>query len=204
MKADETALGSLERALSAEPLRSDVMEITVNGHPAKLQFVELSQTRYDQLRGEAIRWTEELRRENEDNGEWREAQVDLDAIRANRTDILALWAAMVDPDTDGPACSLEWLEKRMPPDVQEFLATAFAAWKQGISPDGVTQEIVEALIEDVKKKRQEPGLPAWLWTQYGYQRLLASVLYLVDLLSIYQSDASSGTSSGEDTPTEPP
>lgn len=199
------AIGSLEQALSADPLLSPELVWEVAGREVRVIFRELPQAQIDRLRMAAIQYVEQERARREGDGaSWRDVQSDLDVLRANRLDLLMLHAAMLDPRTMGPACSLEWLEKRLSPELQEHLARAYHQWVQGISPDAVTTEMVDHIFEEVKKKRDDPMLPVWLWTRCGYRMLTGCMLYMADLYENYRTAQSSGTESGRPEPTRPP
>jgi hypothetical protein len=164
--------------LDCAPKLSDPVELEINGYKTAVVFRELPQSMIDKLRAQSIAHWEIERRRRESEGEWRDVQTDLDSLRANRLDLLMLKAACLDPQSHKPAFSLEFLENKLTPDAQEFLAIKYEEFRQGLSPDRVTPELVDAFIEDCKKKDL-----AELWTRYGFCIAAHSAIYLVDQLS---------------------
>lgn len=178
---DRTAAapGSLEVALSADPIESPVLELQIGERKAKVRFRQLSQTVRDKLYFRAIQWAEERRRQYEDGGEWRATDQELRTLRRHRMDLLVLHASMVDPDSGGPACSLDWLEKRLDPELHTYLAGKLQEFGESLSLDHVTPEAIDAFISAVKKNEGDPEL---LWTLFGSRIPFACALYLVSQL----------------------
>lgn len=192
----------LEALLSLEPILSDPIKVEFGGQSAYVMLREVPNDMKNRLKAAAIQHVEDdrVRREKESGNEWREVSTDLDVLKAEEQDLRILHAAMLDPKTKGPAVSLETLRFHLGSNLQEHLGQKYAEFEQGINPDGATEELIESLIEDVKKNADL----AWLWTQYGSLTALRCVQYLVARQEQFQIELSSGISSGETQPSSKP
>jgi hypothetical protein len=178
---------TLEEALNADPVMSEILEITVRGVPVRVQFRELPTTMVDKLRMAAIQYVEDQRRKKEQkgDGEWRDAQMDIDVLRANRLELLMIHAALVNPDSGGPACTLASLEGGIEIDVLEYLGEKWEEFKTGIDPDYLDEDAIKVILDEGRKKNWDP---VWLWTHCGFKRLTGLVAYLDGRLSSYQTE----------------
>ena len=192
----------LEALLSLEPILSDPIKVEFGGHTAHVVLREVPNDMKNRLKAAAIQHVEDdrCRREKESGNEWREVSGDLDVLKAEEQDLRILHAAMLDPKTRGPATKLETLRFHLGSNLQEMLGQKYAEFEQGINPDGASEELIESLIDDVKKNADL----AWLWTQYGSLTALRCVQYLVAQQEQYQIELSSGISSGETPPSNKP
>jgi len=190
--------GGLEALLSAKAIISEPVRIEREGETVEVVFRELSNDMKQKCKMHALQYIEDKRRAQEEDGKgiWRDVDSDLDVLKGEETDLRMLQAAMLDPKTKGPACSLGWLRKRMGTQLQTALGEKYAAFEQLINPSEVTTELIELVIDDVKKKMQ----PDFLLMQYESTTLISCIMYLVDQLSSYQTDKSTGLESGETKP----
>ena len=192
----------LDDLLSLKPLKSDPIKVEYGGSSVDVCLQEVPNAHKNKLKAAAIQHIENDRRKREDagDGEWRDAESDIDVLRAQEWDMRILHAAMRDPKTNGPAVSLEVLRHNLSSNLQEFMGEKYAEFENGLNIDGATDEMIKSLIDDVKKK----GDLALLWTQYGSLTALRCVQSLVVLLETYQIDPSTGISSGELKPSNTP
>ena len=193
-------LTSLEAALSVDPIYSETLEFELRGSPVRIRFRELSQDRIDKLRRLAIEHVEQDRRRKESE-EWRNIQVDMDAMRANELDLRMIHYCMIDADAYDEdrtvrlaVENIQLLRDGLSPDIQEHLAAQHKLFCESISPDSMAKEDIEELADLIKKKEIHP-LSASI--QFGFKTLIASFTYLVDELATYQTELSSDTPSGE-------
>jgi hypothetical protein len=190
--------GSLEELLSSKPIRSQVVKVEHGGESVEVIFRELSNDLKQRIMTHAIQHVEDMRRVQEDGGqgEWRDAGADRDVLIGEERDLRMLQAAMVDPKTNGPACSLQWLRKRMGTQLQTMLGDRYNAFEASIDPEQVTEDVIEQVIDDVKK-----NFPLdYLLMQYGSITLCRCVQFLVAQQSSLATDKSTGLVSGETQP----
>jgi len=191
--------GCLEQALTAELALSPIIDVPLpGGKVVKARFRELTQQRKDWLRVEALAWVEERRKavEEEFGVQIRDAEEEWAQLRNNRWDLIMLHAALRDVETpDVEACSLTVLEARLDPGTRVYLRSKYFEWEAGLDPSNVTQDEVEAFIEDVKKN----GLsPIACWQRYGSAVLWSSLLTLVERLQTSPTESyTAGSSSDE-------
>lgn len=187
--------GCLDELLSSKPIHSPPITVEHGEESKSVIFRELSNDMKQRIMTHAIQHVEDLRRTQEEDGKgaWRDAEQDRDVLIGEERDLRMLQAAMLDPKTGGPAVSLGWLRKRMGTGMQTKLGNCYAAFEQMIDPDGVDEETINAVLDDVKK-----NVPLdLLMMQYDAILLARSLQYSVNLLKTYETDKSSGTPNGD-------
>lgn len=186
---------TLDDFLSLEPMRSEPIEIERAGKKVKVIFQEVPNDLRNLHLMEGIQAVEDRRRELEKqgSGEWRDAETDLDVLKREEQELRTLCAAMKNPSDNSPAFSLSNLRYYMGSPLMDFLGNKYAEFEAGINPDSASDELVEALIDDVKKNEDL----ALLWTRYGSHTALRCVQYLVAQVEKYQTESSSGTDTGD-------
>jgi hypothetical protein len=167
----------LELALAGEPATSPPLEFQVSGQTVRVVFREVSQTRIDKLQLSAQQWAEEGRTIREKsaakNQEWHYAEETMSRVVRNRADLLILHASLRDAaHPEREACSLNWLERRLPPDIHAYLASKYDEWRGGLSIDAVSPESIVAFRDAVKKNVD----PVSLWMRFGSRTVLASAI----------------------------
>jgi hypothetical protein len=195
-KKDVGKPGCLESLLSSRPIHSEPVTVTHGGESVQIIFRELSNDQKNKIKTHAIQHIEDIRRKQEEDGKgvWRDADSDLDVLKGEEQELRMLQAAMLDPKTKGPACSLGWLRRRMGTQLQTAIGEHYAMFEELIDPEQVTEEMIEQVIDDVKK-----NIPLdLLLMQYGSILLARSLQYSVALQSSSQTDKSSGSESGEE------
>jgi hypothetical protein len=189
--AEGGQIGCLEALLSSKPIISEPVTVEHGDSKVTIKFRELSNDQKNANRMHAIQFVEDRRRTQEDDGkgEWRDADSDLDVLKAEETDLRMLHAAMMDPKTGGPACSLEWLRKRMGTGLQTKLGDRYAKFEAAIDPAQVTEEMIEGVIQDVRDNYPFD----YLLMQYDSILLVRSLQFLVAQQSTLEIAKSSGT-----------
>jgi hypothetical protein len=187
--------GDLETLLSSKPILSDPFEVSHGGETVKARFRELSNSQKQSIQAFAIQWFEDKRREQEKDGagEWRDAESDRYVMIGEERHLRMLQAAMIQPDSFAPACSLGWLRKRMGTQLETMLGNRYAAFEASIDPVNVGEEEIEAVLQDVRDNYPFD----YLLTQYDVVLLVRSLQYSVSLHSKSATDKSSGLVSGE-------
>ena len=191
----EKPVPALERLLSTSPLLSEPIEIKRGADKIRLKFREVPNDMKNRIKEQAIQFVEDRRRkfESEGEGEWRGVDEDLMTLKAEEQELRMLQAAMIDLETDGPACSLDWLRRRMGTELQAYLGEKYKEFEDELSPDKATDDDVKSLIEDLKKNEAFP----LLWMRYGSRTALSLLVCLANHPEISQIAWSFGGSSGE-------
>jgi len=192
----------LEALLSLEPILSDPIEVKFGGQATHVVLREIPNDTKNRLKMAAIQHVENARVEREKHGgnEWRNAAADLDVLKMEEQDLRILHAALTDPVTHGPAVSLETMRYHMGSNLQEFLGQKYEEHEAGINPDGATDEMIQALLDDVKKNEDLVSL----WTRYGSLTALRCVQFLAAQVEMYQTAQSSTISTGKKRRTRKP
>lgn len=190
--------GALELALSADRILSPPFDLKLgNGQTVSVRFRELSDLTKGELRLQAIGWVETRRRavESEIGHELRDIQAELEAERCRRWDLLLVHAALVDAENpEQEACSLMIMEHRLDPTARVYLSTKYQEFEESVDPNKVTPEMVEELVEELKKKQLSPTV---CWRRYGSAALWSCLHYMADQLLKSQGEQSTGGSSSE-------
>ncbi len=192
MYAEGVPPGGLEALLSSKAIVSEVVIAEHGGETKTVKFRELSNDQKQAIMTFAIQYMEDRRREQEEDGkgEWRDAESDRDVLVGEEMELRMLQAAMLDPTTNGPACSLTWLRRRMGTQLQTKLGQRYAAFELLIDPEKVDEDIIKAVLDSVKK-----NIPIESLCMECDSVLLARCLqYSVALLSNLATVKSSGGS----------
>ncbi len=186
--------GGLEALLSSKPIISEVVTVAHGDDSVTVKFRELSNDLKQKIMAHAIQHVEDMRRTQEEDGkgEWRDADSDRDVLIGEERDLRMLQAAMLDPKTNGPACSLGWLRKRMGTQLQTKLGDRYNAFEKLIDPEQVDEDMIELVIDDVKKNTPLD----LLLMQYGSILLCRSLQFSVLHLSKSATGKSSGLGNG--------
>ena len=186
--------GGLEALLSSRAIISEVVKVEHGGESKTIKFRELSNDQKQAIMTFAIQHVEDKRRQQEEDGkgEWRDASSDRDVLIGEERDLRILQAAMLDPKTDGPACSLTWLRRRMGTQLQTKLGDRYTLFEKSIDPEKIDEDTIKMVIDDVKKNTPL----ALLLMQYGSVLLARSLQYLVALQENLAIVKSSGSRSG--------
>jgi hypothetical protein len=186
--------GGLEALLSSRAIVSEPVTVEHDGEKKSVRFRELSNDQKQQIMTFAIQHIEDRRRTQEEDGRgaWRDAESDRDVLIGEERDLRMLQAAMLDPQTNGPACSLQWLRKRMGTGLQKQLGDRYAAFEELIDPEKVNEDLIKLVIDDVKKNTPLD----LLLMQYDRISLVRSLQFLVSQQSSSQTAKSNGSASG--------
>jgi hypothetical protein len=172
--------------------------VRLRGQPEKwVVFIELSQFAKDLLYVQAVSEVQAWVHQSAEKAgvPWEDASQELDSLRKNRFGLLMLHASMKLPDdTTKEAFPLTTLEQKLGAEMYKSLVAKLVEFEQGLDPDNLTAEDIEAFVEDVKKN--ELG-PAELWGFYGTPTVLASLLFLVSQQETSQTERSSDGGSNE-------
>lgn len=184
--------GGLEALLSSKAIISEIITVKHGKETKTVKFRELSNDLKQKIMSHAIQHVEDMRRVQEEGGkgEWRDAGADRDVLIGEERDLRMLQAAMLDPETNGPACSLAWLRQRMGTQLQTKLGDRYQAFERLIDPEHVDEDMVKMVIDDVKKNTPID----LLLMQYGSILLARSLQFSVLHLSNSKTDKSSGSS----------
>lgn len=123
----------------------------------------------------------------------------IDALN-NENELRMLCASMIDPDAwesdkvAAPAFKIENLRSKIEPTQQDFLHSKWWVWQTHKSEGELSDEQVEDLIEEAKKKSPDPRV----LTAYGVGGLLISISILAEELRNCQIAKSSDTSYGDE------
>jgi len=194
--------GGLEALLSSRAIVSDPVTVEHGDESKTVKFRELSNDQKNAVRAFAVQFIEDRRRTQEEDGkgEWRDAESDRDVLVAEEMELRMLQASMLDPKTNGPACSLAWLRKRMGTQLQQKLGERYDAFEKLIDPEQIDEDIIKMVIEDVKKNTPLD----LLCMQYGSILLARSLQYLGALHFSSVTDKSNGLESPETQPLKKP
>ena len=198
MREEGVPQGGLEALLSSKAIISEPVTCEHGGESKTVIFRELSNDQKQSIMTFALQHVEDKRREQEEDGKgaWRDAEADRDVLIGEERELMMLQAAMLDPKTRGPACSLEWLRKRMGTQLAKRLGDRYNIFEQSIDPDKISDEAIAGVIDAVKKKT-----PIDLLTmEYDSILLARCVQYLVATHSELQTVKSSGSSSSKKPP----
>jgi len=186
--------GGLEALLASKAIVSEVVTVEHGGESVTTKLRELSNDLKQKIMAHSIQHVEDMRRTQEEDGkgEWRDSESDRDVLIGEERDLRMLQAAMLDPKTNGPACSLAWLRRRMGTQLQVKLSDRYNTFEALIDPEQIDEDMIKLVIDDVKK-----NIPLdLLLMQYGSILLCRCVQYLVALQSNLATVKSSGSSSG--------
>ena len=186
--------GGLEALLSSKAIISEPVTCEHGGESVNVVFRELSNDQKQSIMGFALQFIEDKRRTQEEDGkgEWRDAESDRDVLIGEEREMRMLQAAMLDPKTKGPACSLGWLRKRLGTQLMTKIGQRYETFERSIDPEKIDEATIKQVIEDVKKNTPLD----LLLMQYGSILLARCVQYLVALQSNSVTDKSSGSASG--------
>ncbi|MEE9367150.1 MAG: hypothetical protein V3W44_10710 [Dehalococcoidales bacterium] len=189
--------GGLEALLSSKRIESEIVTVEHGGESKTIKFRELSNDQKQACMAFAIQHVEDRRRTQEEDGkgEWRDAESNRDVLIGEEQHLRMLQAAMLDPETNGPACSLGWLRKRLGTRLFTKLGDRYEVFEQSIDPDYVTEDMVKMVIDDVKKNTPLD----LLLMQYGSILLARSLQFSV----LHLSNSETGKSSGLSTSAKP-
>ncbi|KKL03778.1 hypothetical protein LCGC14_2622740 [marine sediment metagenome] len=193
MRDEGVPVGGLEALLSSKAIVSEPVTCEHGGESKTVIFRELSNDQKQSIMTFALQRVEDKRREQEENGKgtWRDCEADRDVLIGEERELMMLQAAMLDPKTKGPACSLEWLRKRMGTQLAKRLGDRYNTFEMSIDPDKISDDAILAVIDAAEKKT-----PIDLLTMEFDSILLGrSVQYLVAILSELRTAKSSGSSS---------
>ncbi len=182
--------GGLEALLSGRSIISDVVTVEHGGDKITVKFRELSNDLKQKIMAHAIQHVEDMRRTQEEGGkgEWRDSDSDRDVLIGEERDLRMLQAAMLDPKTNGPACDLAWLRRRMGTQLQTMLGDRYQVFEALIDPEIVDEGMIKIVIDDVKKNTPID----LLLMQYASVLLARSLQFSV----LHQSNSRTARSSG--------
>jgi hypothetical protein len=184
--------GGLETLLSSKAIISEELTCEHGGESVNIIFRELSNDQKQFCMMFAMQYIEDKRRQQEEDGagEWRDCESDRDVLINEEKEIRILNAAMLDPKTKGPACSLTWMRRRLGTQLMAKIGHRYFVFEKSIDPDKISDAAIAGVIDAVKKKT-----PIDLLTMEYDSILLAScVQYLVAVHSRLQTGKSSGSS----------
>jgi hypothetical protein len=186
--------GGLEALLSSRAIVSEPVTVEHGGESKTVRFRELSNSQKQSIRMFAMQYIEDKRRTQEEDGKgaWRDAESDRDVLIGEEMELRMLEAATLDPKTNGPACSLMWLRKRMGTGLQKKLGDRYAAFEETIDPDKVDEALIKLVFDDVKKNTPID----LLLMQYDRILLCRCLQYLAVHLSSFPTGKSGGSQSG--------
>ena len=186
--------GGLEALLSSRAIVSEPVTCEHGGESVNVIFRELSNDQKQSCMAFALQYVEDKRRTQEEDGkgEWRDAESDRDVLIGEERELRMLNAAMLDPKTKGPACSLGWLRKRLGTQLMVKIGQRYEAFERSIDPEKIDEDTIKMVIDDVKKNTPLD----LLLMQYGSILLARCVQYLVALQSNSPTGKSSGSGSG--------
>jgi hypothetical protein len=183
--------GGLQSLLSSKAIISETVTVEHGGESKTVKFRELSNDQKQACMAFAIQHVEDRRRTQEEDGkgEWRDAESNRDVLVGEEQNLRMLQASMLDPETNGPACSLGWLRARMGTQLAVKLSDRYNAFEALIDPEQITEDLIEQVIGDV-----EQNFPLdYLLMQYGSILLCRCVQYLVAQQSNSKTDNSDGS-----------
>ena len=194
-------IGGLQALLSSKAIISEAITVEHGGESKTVKFRELSNDQKQACLAFAIQYVEDRRRTQEEDGkgEWRDAESDRDVLVSEERDMRMLQASMLDPATNGPACSLTWLRKRMGTQLQTMLGERYHQFEALIDPQKVDEDMIKMVIDDVKKNTPID----LLLMQYGLILLVRSLQFSVLHQSTYEIGKSSGIGTGGAKPSKP-
>lgn len=186
--------GGLQALLSSKAIISEPVTCEHGGESVNIIFRELSNDQKQAIMGFALQRVEDRRRQQEEDGkgEWRDCASDRDVLIGEERELMMLQAAMLDPKTKGPACSLAWLRKRLGTQLMKKIGDRYETFEQSIDPEHIDEETIKMVIDDVKKNTPLD----LLLMQYGSILLCRCVQYLVALQSNLVIVKSTGSASG--------
>lgn len=186
--------GGLEALLSSKAIVSEPVTCEHGGESVNVIFRELSNDQKQAIWNFALQHVENRRRTQEEDGKgpWRDCASDRDVLIGEERELMMLQAAMLDPKTKGPACSLAWLRKRLGTQLMKKIGDRYEIFEHLIDPEQVDEELINIVINDVKKNTPLD----LLLMQYGSILLARCVQYLVALQSNLATVKSGGSSTG--------